>query len=144
MRTDAGQARTQLRHYYGSRLLDAAFWRKLLSGGVDLGGSVRELLHMFRRLAGSGRADPVREGGNGFPDRMGRALARFRGRILLILSGDDLTAREFSDTFGSSPAWSSIVPRVARREMAGADHTFSARAYKEQVADVTASWIGGQ
>ena len=36
VRTTVGQAQTQLRHYYIDRLREAAFWTKLLKGGLAI------------------------------------------------------------------------------------------------------------
>ena len=37
VRTDAIEAETRLKHYYARRVLHSAFWRKLVSGEVQLG-----------------------------------------------------------------------------------------------------------
>ena len=41
VRTDAGQARATLRHYYRARLLDPGLWRKLATGRFALGAAGR-------------------------------------------------------------------------------------------------------
>jgi hypothetical protein len=55
-------------------------------------------------------------------------LRRFRGKVLLILSGNDLTAQEFDGVVASSPRWQALADRrVTRHRMAGANHTFARR-----------------
>jgi hypothetical protein len=71
-------------------------------------------------------------------------LERYGGPILFILSGRDLTAREFSDAVGASPDWRRLFAdmRVCRRDLPDADHTFSRREWREQVALWTHDWLG--
>ena len=68
----------------------------------------------------------------------------FKGRVLLILSGQDLTAKEFLDTVARSGDWQKMLraPRVTRHDLAAADHTFSRREWRDQVTRWTAAWMG--
>ncbi|MFP4280549.1 MAG: hydrolase 1, exosortase A system-associated [Halochromatium sp.] len=77
------------------------------------------------------------------PERMAAGWQRFSGPILLILSGDDLTAAEFRDVAAQSPAWQGLLeaPRVTRRELPDANHTFSRQVWRDQVADWTRDWF---
>ncbi len=77
------------------------------------------------------------------PERMEHALGRFRGRVLLILSGKDLTAEEFRGVASRSERWTRLLSdaRVTRRELAEANHTFSRREWRDQVARWTAEWV---
>lgn len=138
VRTDAGEAATYLRHYYGQRLLDRGFWRKLLSGDLALGTAARSLVSMVGRAGGSARAASL-----ALPDRMANALGRFSGRLLLVLSGNDYTAAEFRDVVSKSVSWQAALPagRVARLEIPEADHTFSTPAWRDEVAAATRQWI---
>jgi hypothetical protein len=68
-------------------------------------------------------------------------LTRFGGEVLVILSGNDYTAREFSDAQSNSMAWGRALGHARTELLEGADHTFSDRAWKERVAEVTAAWI---
>ena len=141
VRTVAGEARAYLRHYYLRRLLNPAPWRKLLRGEFDLWGSAKS-------LAGNvGRAARARDRGRApasLPERMAEGLARFDGRVLMILSGNDLTAQEFRDAARQSSRWRGLLgaPRVTRRELAQANHTFSTREWRDQAAAWTAEWVG--
>jgi len=80
------------------------------------------------------------------PERMEDALRRFRGRVLLILSGKDLTADEFRGVVSRSRRWTRLLAeaRIARRELAEANHTFSRREWRDQVARWTAEWVKDQ
>jgi hypothetical protein len=70
-------------------------------------------------------------------------LARFRGKVLVIIGGADLTGQEFAGIADSQP-WRTLLaaPRVTRHTLAGADHTFSRRKWRDQVARWTSDWVG--
>ena len=70
-------------------------------------------------------------------------LGRFGGRTLLIISGNDLTAQEFCDLIRDSSPWQRLLAssRVSRQNLPEADHTFSRRLWRNQVASMTTDWI---
>lgn len=144
VRTTEGIARATLKHYYRGRLLEGAFWRKLLSGRFDLVGSLKSMAGLARAAA---VPQPAQAGTASrdapLPDRMHAGLHAFKGPVLLIVSGADLTAREFCDLAGSAPAWKRLLdgPRVTWRRLDKADHTFSRRAWRDQVSDWTRDWL---
>lgn len=156
-RSAAGLARTTLKHYYWQRLRDPAFWRKLFSGRLALGASLGSLLGLLgaARQAPAGEAPPAapppavpRDGSAAplLPDLHARLLdgmQRFQGRVLFIYSGADLTAQEFLDMCQASRSWQRLLasPAVQQRTLDGADHTFSRRAWRDQVADWTSEWV---
>jgi exosortase A-associated hydrolase 1 len=143
--TAAGEAHAYLRHYYPRRLVSRDFWSKLLSGKVDLRAALRGL----RRFQGAARAPlpapdrPAAGAAAPLPDRMLRSLSRFNGRILLILSGNDLIAREFAGLLTTEHAWSSwcAAPAVERRDLPDADHTFASDRWRGQVEQWTLTWL---
>ena len=137
VRTERGLAQAHLRHYYGQRLLDPQFWRKILSGRLD----VRAAFASLRKVVVDAAA-PRRDAGT-LPERMEDGLRRFRGRVLLILSGKDLTADEFRGVVSRSERWRRLLAdaRVTRRTLAEANHTFSRREWRDQVARWTADWV---
>ena len=144
VRSDAGLARTHLKHYYAARLADREFWRNLLRGKVGMVRALRGLgSTLMQALEGSRRRSTSSEQELSFQARMARGWKRFGGDILLICSGDDLTAREFIDHAASDAEWKGLVEpmRVARCDFADADHTFSRAAWRDQVATWTADWL---
>lgn len=141
-RSAAGLARSTLKHYYWARLRDPALWRKLARGQFALGASLRSLLGLVgaARQARDGSAPPLT------PDLHARLLAGmrgFQGRVLFIFSSADLTAQEFLDMCKASPGWQRLLaqPTVQQHTLDGADHTFSRRAWRDQVADWTGAWV---
>ena len=129
VRTDASQARAQVRHYYGQRVMQRAFWSKLFTERFDLLDSLRGFIGVLRdAFRSTQKGDGDSQSKPPFLSRMERGATAFRGPTLLLLSDDDLTAREFDGLCGSSPTWSAYVAaqHVSRVEILGADHTFSA------------------
>jgi len=139
VRSESGEARAYVRHYYANRLLQGAFWRKVATGGFDFVGSMRDFL---RKLWSSTRGRPTSESLASFRERMLEGLTRFDGPILLQVSGRDLTAAEFMDLCESDPRWGSAIARsgVDMRRYERADHTF-AEGLDVATADC-AAWLG--
>ena len=143
VRTEAGAAQATLKHYYRARLLDAALWKKILSGQFDFGGALRS----FVRLLGSAKTTPALASapdcGGALPDRLHGALERFGGKTLVLLSGADLTAQEFAGVASGSAKWKALMaaPGISCKTLPKADHTFSRAEWKEQVARWTIDWV---
>ena len=138
VRSDAGLARATLRHYYLARLLQGAFWRKLLRGGVRLGASLVSL----RQVAAATRnAAPVRD--DAPAPALLRALTQFQGKVLLILSGDDLGAREWRALLAGDAAWRAVAARGqwTQTQVDGANHTFASAAWRAEVEQLCARWL---
>lgn len=147
VREETGEDRAMVKHYYGRRLFEAAFWRKLLSGEVALFAALRDFAaRVFGWLKASlgGRAGRGPEPPAPLPARMAQGLSDFRGAVGLIISGRDLTAREFEDA-ANDPLWRRLLAedRVDRHDLPTADHTFSRRVWRESVASWTLSWVKG-
>jgi len=151
VRTASSEAKTYLKHYYTARLLDPDFWRKLVSGQFDFGESLRSLKHILRRAVPGRQSAANANGLRGtfdrsdrpLPDRMADGMRQFGGPVLLIMSGNDFTAREFDDAVARSELWRELLaaPRVTRRDLGEADHTFSRRAWRDQVSAWTLEWL---
>lgn len=140
VRSEATLARTHVKHYYAQRLVDREFWRKLVSGRVNLAGSVKELLQKLRLSRSkhtSAQSLPP------FQTRMAQGLGRFSGQVLLILSGQDYTAKEFLEYAAADPAWAGLLtkPNVRRHDIPEADHTFSYARFRGEVGLVVIDWL---
>lgn len=137
-RSEATLAQTYLRHYYVQRFFSRAFWAKIFSGRLDLGRVVGDLAGNVKAgAAGRGTA-----GRRDFVERMREGLAAFRGPTLFLLSGNDLTAAEFAGV-AATPGWRGLMqrPGVTQHRIEQANHTFSTRAWRDEVADVTVRWL---
>ena len=144
VRSAQTQAATQIKHYYTRRLMEAAFWRKLLRGQVrldrlvELGTSLRAMWTP-RAAAAAGVPSALR-----FQDRMARAWHALPRPLLVVLSGDDLTAQEFAQTVQADPAWRGALqrPQLTRLDLPKADHSLSGQAARLAVEQATARWVG--
>jgi len=143
VRTEAGEAKVFLKHYYLSRLLDASFWKKLLSGGVSFGKSFGDLAGMIsragRRNAPAAETPSVVTGP--LPERMARSLEMADKPVLIVLSGRDFVAREFQQTVEQGGTWSRIEATRRPASIPSADHTFSSAAHRDEVCRITADWL---
>lgn len=149
VRSETGYAKTQLRHYYLQRLTSREMWSKVLRGRFRLAeslgsffGTVRTATADTGKEAGENSGGPAGNG-NRLAERMADGLSRYARPVLLIMSGNDLTAREFDDAAKASPKWQQLIAegRMARRDLPAADHTFSRRAWRDEVAQITIDWI---
>ena len=141
VRSPASLARTQVRHYYLQRVLQPAFWRKLLGGGVGP-TALRGLAASLR----ASRSRPPPAGGSAsapFQDRMARAWTAFPGSLLLVLSGRDYTALEFGEYTQGAAAWKAALahPRLLKFNLETADHTFSDTGSRMAVEALTLDWL---
>jgi len=137
--TPQGQARATLRHYYVRRILNREFWSKLIGGSFDVWRALRS----FAQLTATAHGAEVES--SSLPDRLLLALLRFRGSVLLILSGADLGAREFMALPRQHAAWRNLLadPRIRQRIIAEANHTFARQAWRDEVAAICIDWIVG-
>lgn len=171
VRSPATEARTILRHYYLMRLVDPAFWRKLMGGRVKPVAVVRDLVATIGRAAGRA-PETGNEAGNEaapeaaneperpdlppgtllprppadtrpLPDRMVEGLERFPGRLLIVTSGRDLTAREFLDVVAASPRWQRRLAgaSVDVRTFADCDHTFTSPTCRAAIIATSIDWV---
>ena len=142
-RSDASLAATHLKYYYTSRILQREFWAKLIRGGLDWRASLGALAGNLRGAGPQHRHRPAQGQDDSFQAKMARGLANFGGRVLLILSGNDLTAKEFVQFAESSGAWKGLLGdrKVSRVDFPEADHTFSRRSWFDAVEDRTIAWL---
>ncbi|MCB1843966.1 MAG: hydrolase 1, exosortase A system-associated [Halioglobus sp.] len=134
----------KLSHYYRPLIRTGENWSRLFKGKIDVLPAMKEFLDSsLRWVAGwfgmSGGA-PSR---HSFVQQMLDGLSRFKRPSLVILSEDDLTAREFSSLVARDAKWAALLdtPQVSRRTVAGADHTFSRRVWSREVSRLTIDWI---
>ena len=147
VRSEDGLAKAYLKHYYVSRLLNPGLWRKIFKGKFNLVESLRSLFQNLITALGLAKPSPPLEQSPEttapLADRMFEKLKLFNGKILLILSGNDLTAAEFKDLEKHSRQWHALLKqrRITQYELPFATHTFSRREWRDQVAIWTRDWL---
>lgn len=151
VRTDEGRAQVILKSYYLDRLRSRAFWSKVRSGEFSVVGSAQSLIEVIRayvrgkRMFARSSLGPADDDLTGLPlpVKTATGLSRFKGRVLLLMSGHDYIAREFDEVTAASRAWDGLLdtPRLVRTEIEGADHTFSKKAWKNAATDAVVEWM---
>lgn len=148
VRTEEGIAKTYLKHYYFSRLFDSALWEKMFTGGFHFITAAKTFIRVigdafFHRKKQVTVSSTNASETTPLPDRVFDGLSRFHGKVLFIMSGNDLTAKEFLALCRSSKAWRKLLQssRVSRLDLPDADHTFARREWRDQVANGTKDWL---
>jgi len=154
VRTEQGEAQAFLKHYYLSRLLSKEFWGKLLSGKLKVFQTVVDLITNMKRSRASeseGKSRDVEAGQDSnlgrkqsaLPVRVFHSLECFSGKVMFLISGNDLTAAEFMDLIGKDRKRQKLMDsnRVSLARFTDADHTFSRREWMQGVVSQTTSWI---
>lgn len=122
------EARARIEGYYISRLRGKEFWKKLVTGKINVPKSLLSLggylLH-FLKSALTPETTMLRA--PGYVYRMLVGLRRFDGRVLVALSGNDLVAQEFRELVKMQGRWSDVMARdnIAVVDFPAADHSFT-------------------
>jgi exosortase A-associated hydrolase 1 len=105
-----------------ARLLEVGFWKKVAAGRLDAAAALP-------------RAPRAQDDAAALPQRVAARLAAFGGQVLVVLGGE-------------APAGSDFARLIARHqlgcrrvEIAGADHHFARREWRDDVATRSANWI---
>ena len=135
VRTEASLATAHLRHYYVRRLVAPDFWRKTIRGALDVGRVMRGVTASLR----AARSEAVVP----FLTRMEEGWRALRAPALFILSGRDLTAREFEAWAAQDPARRARLasPSCSVCAVADADHTFTSDAARAAMTRATIEWV---
>jgi len=143
--SESGAARAYLQHYYWRRLCSPIFWRSLANGRVKVVAALVSLWRLFGKVRSRSippqSKNPVEE--TDLVTQWVENLQAFEGHVLLLVSGRDLTAREFDLALQEHPNLRRLLlrPAVTRIDMSEADHTFSRREWRDEVAERTRQWL---
>lgn len=140
VRTEATVAHARMTGYYGGRLIARDFWARLARREVDAKASIQGLWRGLKAMLGSSHAAVTADD---LPGRVAQSLRGYEGRVLVIMSGADLTAKEFETAILNSPAMTAWQrdPRVTLRRLEGANHTYSRGPWRDQVHDWALAWL---
>lgn len=142
-------ARARLHHYYWRHLRSPEFWSKIKAGRMDLRGSAHSFLATVKaarhRERDAAPEDLAMKAGARIDVAMTKALDAFTGRILLVLSGRDLTAAQYANVVARSPRWRMLLRsgQAVRLALPDADHTFSRRDLRDALARDLVAWLRG-
>lgn len=96
LENNQAQAKAQVSDYYFRRLGNPLFWQKVLSGRSQLLRSAMEFLQTLYRALCSKQSPVADTQHPAYQQRMLEGFRQFDGDSLLLLSGNDLTAKAFS------------------------------------------------
>ncbi len=142
VRSEQTYARSHFGGYYAPLLFSRVFWKRLLRGEVNIRDAVRSFLRNIRSAYGSATPEQAPQD-LPFQKRMLEGMRSYSGKSLVILSGQDLTAREFSDAVSRDRDWRLLKHSASTewRTLEDANHTFSTRAWRDEVANWTLGWL---
>jgi len=144
-----------LKSYYLRRLFTTWFWRKLLSGRMDIVRTGRRLVskvaRRFKPLYEPAMSTPTparsapgesRAPAPTMSSLMASNLLRSGIPFYLALSQDDLVARQFEYGALPTPEWAAVLHLQALEvaHLAGADHTLSTPGAKREMEALSARW----
>lgn len=144
VRQQHSHAQTMLKHYYLKRLFSQQFWRKLFTGGIALGASITELQQTIRQRKEEQSAqvaifETATE--QNYVQLMLSGWLKFTGKVLVLTSGNDLTAQEFLQLCSTDIAWSSCLAQAQHFPIADANHTFSNQFFRQQVEQASLKFV---
>ena len=151
VRTAEGQAEVILKHYYLDRLMSREFWRSVRQGKYQMGASLKSFAGVIRTYWRGRQAarrsvapsDQAQFDNLPLPAKTAEGLRSFKGSVLVLMSGRDYIAREFDEVTKSHAAWAGLLtqPRVRRKDIADADHTFSKPEWKAEAQSSLLDWL---
>ena len=148
IRTEQGEAKTYLKHYYLSRLFDKELWHKIFSGKFSITASFKSFLELLFKARNSSNNSKNIQSENQLsqlplPVRLEKSVDLYNGDIYIITSGRDLIAQEFSDYCKSSDEWQNILnsKRLKIDVIQEADHTFSRIEWRSELFSKMNLWI---
>lgn len=122
------EARARIEGYYISRLRGKEFWKKLVTGKINVPKSLLSLGgYLIHFLKSTLTPETTMLRAPGYVYRMLVGLRRFDGRVLVALSGNDLVAQEFRELVKMQRRWSDVMSRdnVRVLDFPTADHSFT-------------------
>jgi hypothetical protein len=138
--------------HFSARMREWDFWRKVvrlqynpLPAMATLARAGGRWLQRQLRPSGPGPAPAQADDlGQHFIVRMRHGLSRFRGDMLLLMSGRSMVSKEFDALVLGSPDWQRALrdPRLVRRhDMPDADQTHSSVASRQELIHVAKTWL---
>ncbi|MDH3645295.1 MAG: hydrolase 1, exosortase A system-associated [Gammaproteobacteria bacterium] len=135
--TEGSMEHARVRWYYPARLISSGFWKRLLRGKVNILKSLRSLQ---QHLGATYTAEA------GFLQSMLFGARQFDGRVLVLLSGQDMTAQEYRVLLNSSDDWRLQMTQdsVQQHVLKEANHTFASAEWREAVFGHCVSFLKEQ
>lgn len=148
--TEATAEQAMVKHYYVQRLRDPIFWKKLLSlrfnpvPAIAVASRVLWRRFMPNKNVALQTSKDTRETNLPFQVRMRMGTERFRGHLLLLMSGRSIVSREFDELVAGDPAWQRALAACSslkRHDLPEADQAFSTIAARDEVIKLALAWL---
>lgn len=138
--------------HFGQRIRDKDFWLKVIRLQYNPLPAMMTLLRsalnpLTKRLAGGSAtvtADYKDDPSVHHLVRMRNGLQRFKGDMLMLMSGRSLVSQEFDILVADDASWQQALraPRLlTRHDLEDADQAFSTIATRIEVSDATVRWV---
>jgi exosortase A-associated hydrolase 1 len=156
VRSEQSLARSLLFHYYVERITNWRAWSKVLRDTTALRRALWSVVQVARAAFVNHSRDadveqsvtksattPIPPSQPPIVPRIAKSLGDFRGPILLVLSGSDITANEFVEAERGDRRLRRRLgaASVTRHVLDVADHTFSRAEWRDRVAGWTIEWL---
>ncbi len=137
-------------HHFAQRAREWSFWRKVLRLQYNPLPAIGTLLRgaFFSATARLRQRDDEAQDADHpaqhFILRMRRGMARFRGDVLLMMSGRSMVSKEFDALVARSDAWRRALTapsRIVRHDMPHADQTHSSQAARNELVVTARCWL---
>ena len=133
-------ARTRLKAYYPQRVGQTRFWARLLSLDINILTAIKHLLSdlsaVYRAPAINGKLISA-----SVKSRMLSGLKAFCHETVVITSERDLTGQAFCALIEGDTQWRQACKAASFIVVAGADHTFSTRHWRDRASSATVQAI---
>jgi len=147
VRNEATQARTYIKHYYLMRLMQKSFWLKLLSFKFNPFKSIASFLNLWQSAKQINDTAAINdqefEKLPTYQEKMCEGLVRFKGQVLMFMSGYSLIGKEFDELVASSGRWQQAIrdTQLTRIDEPDVDHTFSRAVDREKLINNAINWL---
>lgn len=143
--TEAGRAKTYLKHYYLQRLFQVELWKRIFSGDFQFKKSIQYFFFSLLAKRDESKSNKGDDDLSNLPltTRLMKSMLLYQGSSFVMTSGHDYIAQEFKGLIAHSEDWKEIVARGQTRmdDIPDADHTFSRPEWRTRLFDSTKSWV---
>jgi exosortase A-associated hydrolase 1 len=150
VRSEASHSKVMLTKYYKSRFLDLQNWKIMFGSPYKILAAVRSLGSVFLKLTNSrirnlkrGSLQTITQRTSDIAAAMYEGLVKYKGKICIILSENDLTAAEFRQVMQDNH-WMSDSDMHAKTqvfEIAESTHTFSSQKWRSNIEQLTLEFV---
>ena len=140
-------AESLVKNHYKKQMFSLQFWKRVFTGQVKIFSAasdfVSNLLVMKKNKNEQIPKDQPQHSQPGYlQEMMLQKLQRFEGKTQIVLSENDLTAKEFV-TATNGQKWQQLISTkpIPITTIAGANHTFASEQWRSQVQDLTLEFV---